>query len=928
MKLSDIKKRVDLHDLASRLGLERPDTKGNYRSPHHKDKSPSLSIFDGNDGVQRWEDFSADQRGDCFDLVAYVHQCDTGEAVKTIREWYNLPAEPREKSPQPAKLSTIEYIALQCLKEPAKAAEYLTQVRGLNDTVIATAIARKSLGFSDFTSAKHEPGTVGYGGPAPAFICLDIHTGRTRGIDYRYIDPALNGDLKTKSIGDKIGVLWTSCWATLRRSHTVLIVESAINALSAETAWQAAKKQGFAALAIRGTKNTDIDWSFLSGKRVIIACDNDAPIEEGPMKGRRPGPEAAWKICEALTALNIPAQIIDQGTADWEGINDLNDFLKKHGPLRTRSAIENIEPWLIPGLPGAGSNERPQALGRPRLFLPSHDFAVYWRFRVKPDFTTLIKYTTKKHGDDEEGDHNVSVIEETPEDLCGFRIAGLSRITIASAQATMTGGTDAQPQTVFAATVQTPRHGNELLRRVMSDDGLHNITNWNKFGPIFKPQQFSRMLSIWERATSIGARKAANFVGLCFRDGKPVVNEGADCYFADPEKQCPYHNLHFPSGSISNAAQVIHAYQQTFRQNAASQLLTWCLGSHLKALLGFWPHMILQADKGSGKTTLIKSLESATAFTMFSGQSLGSEFRLVTSVSHTSQPVGWEELSARRQDIIDKAVALLQETYQFSVTRRGSEMTEYLLSAPVLLAGEDVPVDSLQGKIVRSQLTGRKGDMLPENLPAFPVREWLQFLAELDPSRVREIHRTTRNKLHQRTAGSKDDDGAERMVSNYAALATAWILLAEFAGIASDQNQFPDDLVQEMNSHIIESRAVREPWVWIMEIILGEIDRNEFKSPFKFEQRNDGDVWLLIRPTHIMQHLSQTSSLRAKFDAMPVKTAKVFAKQLERADVVAETNLERSIRRQRIGHLYALSLNQLQTYGLSVSTPDGPLNEE
>jgi hypothetical protein len=287
--------------------------------------------------------------------------------------------------------------------------------------------------------------------------------------------------------------------------------------------------------------------------------------------------------------------------------------------------------------------------------------------------------------------------------------------------------------------------------------------------------------------------------------------------------------------------------------------------------------------------------------------------------------VGWEELSARRQDIIDKAVALLQETYQFSVTRRGAEMTEYLLSSPVLLAGEDVPVDSLQGKIVRSQLTGRKGDILPDNLPRFPVREWLQFLANLDPTRVREINRNTRNKLLQRAASSKDDDGAARMVSNYAALATAWILLAEFAGIAADQNQFPDDLVEEMNGHIIESRAVREPWVWIMEIVLGEIDRQEFKSPFKFEQRNDGDTWLFIRPTHIMQHLSQTSALRAKFDAMPVKTAKVFAKQLERAGVVAETNIERSIRSQRIGHLYALSLNQLATYGLSVSTPDGPL---
>jgi hypothetical protein len=918
MQLSDIKKRVDLHDLAGRLGLEQPDPKGNYRSPHHKDNSPSLSIFNGNDGQQRWQDFSSDAKGDCFDLVAYVHQCEPNEAIKTIRDWYNFPTEPREKSQPQAKLSTIEYIALQCLKEPAKAAEYLTQKRGLNDTVIANAIARKTLGFSDYTSAKCEPGNVGYGGPAVSFICLDMHTGRTRGVDHRYLDPALNGNLKTQSLGEKTGALWTSCWATLRRAHTVLIVESAINALSAESAWFVTKAKGMAALAIRGTANTDIDWSFLAGKRVIICCDNDKPIAEGPRKGQRPGPEAAWKICEALTALNIPAQMVDQCTTEWETINDLNDYLVAHGSNSTRNAINNVEPWLIPGLPGSDDTDGKVASGRPRLYLPPHDFAIYWKYRCKADFTSIVKITI-----DEDGGKTKS-----HEDVCGFRIASLSRITIASAQATMTGGEDSQPQTVFAAAVQIPRHGNNLLRRVMSDDGLHNITNWNKFGPIFKPQQFSRMLSIWERGTAIGARKAANFVGLCFRDGKPVVNEGSDCYFSDPEKQSPYHNLRFPSGAASDSAPVIDAYQKTMRNNAATQLLTWGLGGHLKTYLGFWPHMVLQADKGSGKTTLIKALEGTMAFTMFSGQSLGTEYRLVTSVSHTSHPVGWEELSARRQDVIDKAVALLQETYQYSVTRRGAEMTEYLLSAPVLLAGEDVPVESLQGKVVRSQLSGRKGDILPENLPRFPVREWLQFLAGLDPARVREIHRTTRSKLMQRSAANADDDGAARMINNYAALATAWLLLCEFAGIANDQNRFPDDLIQEMNSHIMESRSEREPWIWILEIILGEIDRQQYQSPFKFEQRPDGDVWLLLRPTHCMQHLSQTSALRAKFDSLPVKTAKVFAKQLDRAGVVAECNLERSIRKQRIGHLYAISLNELASYGLSVSTPDGPLAED
>lgn len=915
MQLSDIKKRIDLHDLAARLGLERPDPKGNYRSPHHKDSSASLSIFTGNDGQQRWKDFSGDDKGDCFDLVAYVHQCDKGEAIKTIREWYNLPA---ETVAQPkAQLSTLDYIAQQCLKQPDKAAEYLTKERGINDTAIQTAIGRRSLGFSDYTSTKRQPGELGYGGPAVAFICRMPGDGSTRAVDYRYLDPALNGDLKTKSQGDKQGVLWTSCWQRVREAHTILVVESAINALSAESAWLLTKAKGFGAVAVRGTQNTDIDWSFAIGKRVILGFDNDKPIEQGPKKGYRPGPEAAWKVNERLTAINVPSMLIDTATTEWDKVNDLNDYLREHGPMALRNAIERTEPWLIPGLPGHDNTDVKRPSGRPRVFLPAHDFSLYWRYRVKSDFTSLVKTSL-----DAEGNENRS-----QEDVCGFRIAALSRITIASATATLAGSEDAQPQTVFAAAVQTPRHGDNLQRRVMSDDGLHNITNWNKFGPVFKPQQFSRLLSIWERATGIGAHKAANFVGLCYRDRRPVVNEGSDCYYSDPEKQCPYHNLAFPTGSPDDARRVITAYQRTMTCNAAAQLLVWALGGHLKAYLGFWPHMVLQADKGAGKTTLVKALEIHLAFTVFSGQSLGTEYRLVTSVSHTSHPVGWEELSARRQDVIDKAVALLQETYQHSVTRRGAEMTEYLLSAPVLLAGEDVPVDSLQGKIVRSQLTGRKGDLLPENLPRFPVRPWLQFLAGLDPARVRELHKSLRDKLAQRTAASTQDDGAMRMVNNYAAILTAWRLLAEWLDLAFDHAGFPDDLVKEMNGHIIESRAVREPWVWILEIILGEIDRHDYKFPHKFEARDSGDTWLLLRPTHCMAHLSQTPALRAKFDSMPVKTAKVFLKQLERAGVVDGNNLERTVNRQRVSHLVAISLNKLADYGLSVSIPEVPQYE-
>ena len=351
-------------------------------------------------------------------------------------------------------------------------------------------------------------------------------------------------------------------------------------------------------------------------------------------------------------------------------------------------------------IPGVLGNDEFHPGGQRRVYLPVHDFEKYWRFRVKSDFTSFVKEVN----DEDEGPRKVF------EDLCGFRIAALSRVSIASASATMTGEPDTQPNTIFSASVQTARHGNHLVRRVFNDEQLHNPDQWRKFGPIFKPAQFSRMLNMWERATEIGARDAVNYVGLAWRNGKPTVNEGQDCFFTEPDKQCPYYNLSFPSGPSADAARVLQAYQATMKGNVAAQMLVWGLGGHLKAFLGFWPHFVLQAEKGAGKSTIIKRMERSIGMTMFSGQSLQTEFRILTSLSHTSHPVGWEELSARRQDVIDKAVAMLQESYNYTVTRRGTDMTEYMLSAPVLLAGEDVPVNSLLGKLVRGSLTqGKEG---------------------------------------------------------------------------------------------------------------------------------------------------------------------------------------------------------------------------
>lgn len=899
-----LQQAVDLEDVARLLGLKRPGgNKGNWCSPHHADKSPSLSIYNKN-GVSYFKDFSNDgeyARGDCIAFLQYLGEADTVvDAVNKLGDMVGIPFVPvREEVAAPRERSQAEWLAAECMKNPDASVEYLVG-RGIPEDTVKAAIRRKSLGYSDWTSPSTEAGNIGHGGPAVAFICRDLNTGLPMAVDKRFIDPELNGGVKTQTHGEKSGFPWCMDRGALSAARTVVVVESAINALAVE----ACRRPYTAALAVRGTGNVpNIDWRLLMGKRVILAFDADPPND----KGVRPGCSAAWACYEALVALDIAAQLVD--TTSWytEELNDLGDVIKDHGVEGVKERLDALEPWAIPGLAGRDSPK-----GKQRVYLPAHDFAVYWRYRVKADFTTYVEKVEKAE------DGTTEDIKFG--DVCGFRVAALSRVTIASATSTMSGEADAMPNVVFAVSVQTARHGARLQRRVLEDERLHNVDQWKKLGPIYHAQRFSRLLNILERTADCGARDAVNFVGLAWRDGRTIVNEGPDCYFTEPDKQCPYHNLTFPSGRREDAARIIAAYQATYGKNAVTMALVWGLGAHLKAYTGFWPHMVMQADKGSGKSTQIKRLERTLGFTMFSGQSLQTEFRLITSVSGTSHPVGWEELSARRVDIIEKAVGLLQENYQYTVTRRGSDMTEYLLCAPVLLAGEDVPVRSLTGKVVRCTLDATQmGSMPSESLPRFPVREWLQFLSTLHRERVNETMAQSEDWLSKVYRAPKHDRGARRMLKNYAAVVSAWRFLCEFAGIAPATGNFLHDMREEMNNHIRETSSDREPFVWILELIASELDAGEFKFPWKIDAV-DNQAVLLIRPKDIMSHISTSMRLRDTWNGLPVKTSGVLAKQLQQSEgLVVKSGLDKVIRGRRTAHLFALSIAAMAELGISLS---------
>jgi len=888
-----IKDRVDLHDLASHLGLERPGGKGNYRSPGHKDTNPSLSIYE-RAGYQRWRDHSKDERdpeggGDAIALVMTCHHCEFIDALRWLCEQYAIPLEDdRQQAPQPQTLA--EHIAQQSRAHTEPAVEYLTG-RGIAEEVARYAIKRGAVGWNTWHSPSVLPGEYGYGGPACAFIVRSANPGHVVAVDLRYQDPELNGGPKTKSQGDKEGCPWCIDWRLVKRAPVVVVVESAINALSAHTA-----RSGLAAVATRGTGALDqVDWRFCRGKKVLIAMDNDEPKE----KGARPGPEAGWRLHEILTAHNISAFMLDY--QQWDGLNDLNDILTERGPEALQAVLNAPEQWAIPGLPGTLD-----APGRRRVYLPPYDLPHYSYFRVMEDFTQTWV---------EEYDKETQEKRPKVQDVAAFRIAAITRIEVADPATAITGG-DPRTKSYFAVSTQNSFHPNELIRKVVEYTQLASLDWWTRnCGAVWAQKAFMRLVSIWGRASHLGQRRVTNFVGLAWHGDEVVVSEGPDCYFLQPEAQCLYHDLTFPRGTVSQARTVINAYQATFGHNAAAQMLVWALGGHLKAFLGFWPHLVLQGRKGLGKTTLTERLQRSVGLKILGAEGLNTTYRMTSTLGYTSQPVGWDEVGTKSQKIRDAAIGMLQGCYKFAQHQGYQKMIPFLSSAPVLLIGEEVMARSLTGKLCRISLDQR-GELMPRDLPAFPVRQWLEFLAAIPKQKVVALQDEMEAYARRHCRAQGEDDGAKRMVQNYAAILSAWRLLCEFAGIGEEQGNFYPDLLAEMNNHIAETSTDREPWVWIMEVLLAEIDRGSYDYPFSIQPLDHTVDCLVIRPSHIMQYIATSPGLRGFHEGLPIKTDTALKEQLRRAGIIHAERVDVSINRKRWPHMTALSIEKLEQFGL------------
>ncbi len=810
-----------------------------------------------------------------------------------------------------ADKTDVEWLAQSVRLQWAPALEGL-KAQGITAEVIERAQRNGAIGYSERRSASLAPGEAGHGGPAWAAVVKSLRTGKVAAVDLHYFDPIEAGQ-DCRRFGTRRADFWTTDTYRAIRAKLIYVVLSPLEALMLESCLPA----GCAAVALRELAAADeVDLSWITPGRELRLC---LPGTERPdANNERPGLVAAWTLYDRLLLAGVPALLVDQ--EDWESEEGIAAvFAGGEGAAELKRRLQRTETVLIPGMV-----MRSRHGGRNRQFLPGQDAAIYWRYQVSNDFTQYVeKFELPDKGEsaDEAGDGPRERITGMS-DVCGFRLAGISKVHVQSDVATTRGIQDTQPKDYFVVSVQDPGHGATLHREVCRYAGLHKPETWTKFGSVFSPQRFFRMLTIMLRTAPNTAFTAANFIGLCWRDGRLAANEGKDCFFIEPENQSFYHAMRFPRGSRADARKVVEACQATFTHNPVTLVLAWAVGAHLKCVLDFWPHLELEADKGAGKTVLMGKLEALLSLRTLGLDALDTDHRRRAAMGFASQPVIFDEISKASTAVKGDIDGYLQRAYGWSSWTVGAAAREQMICTPVMIGGEEVDYESLQSKMVRAVISkAQQGPMIPRDTPPFPTWNWLEFLAGLGPEMIRATYAQAEAECIACSANQAGDATGDRIVLNYAAVLTGWRLLCQFAEMDPSFGGFEHDLIRAMNAQIESTAGTRLPWVWILRLALAEMNNRKADFPYRWGLSKDGQPVLYLRASDVMHHLATAPHLRAQFDKLPVKTERIFKKQLLQSGVVLEPDVERTIGTRRISHMMGISLHALERYNL-FAAPD------
>lgn len=683
------------------------------------------------------------------------------DAAIELHERFHIPFKDAQRMPTPAKEPSRESAAWARLRLAGlqkAGAEWLTG-RGLPARYVAE-LGRKGLVAScekwpvhvagDPPAAHEYRETVAF--PLWRLTCRSEWEGFRRieeptALWHRFLAPAdRDGKLqKDRNFGSTGAAVFSACTpAELAAAHTVYVCEGVIKGLAVDVAmrgadhaekieelkskgltdaaavneldrqrvhWHDVQKhwRGVAWLAVTGTggaRHLPAVLSAIFGDRrkmpaVRIAFDRDA--EDAHSAGA--GQTAARKLYRELVPLGFDAAItLPAARKDWD------DVLRLDGADALRSQLRDDvgEMVLRPGGRQVG----------PYTFKPKG-----WELWAEA-------LNTNREGDT--STRTVLVADFTIKLVRKFVLHDWSG---------QKPGTE-----LFEVTASTRQSGQK--RAFFTFESYHNADKWKTLGAVHNEAAF-RFYTSNAKETCEQTEEVVPIVGLVRVPGAkerytlrggPEVAQFNKAYTFPINN--PYEHADWtgewggtpdPHEAIAHGRAVLQAFRGMFRRSIGGLVVYWLAGNLLKIFTRSYPHLQIVAQRGSGKSTMLKLLADTFGLVQPGLDTWATPFRMLGVLSNHALPVLVDEVS--RIDKVRRAELLAKLNLAFdsgqSTLPYGQSQYPLCFAASVMTVGQDTMSDpALESKQLSVTLNEDDKSAMPKGIPRWPWRLWGQHLCD------------------------------------------------------------------------------------------------------------------------------------------------------------------------------------------------------
>ncbi len=230
------------------------------------------------------------------------------------------------------------------------------------------------------------------------------------------------------------------------------------------------------------------------------------------------------------------------------------------------------------------------------------------------------------------------------------------------------------------------------------------------------------------------------------------------------------------------AINTVEFYKNSQPNNSGLMMMIWVLGTEFKKLSGFYPHLIIEGDSGTGKSSLIDSFSKADLLTNISGN-LFTPFAIRRLGNNSFKPIAVDDVFSIGENYFGHLRVFMNYAYTSKTEKYGYDKEEFISCAPVLLSGHkniDMP-DTLINKVIKIKLEQFTDSNNDWSTKKWPKKKWKAFIDDINQQDFYE-------KMNTCTLALSEINPllSETMVRNQALMLTIWIYMRQFLGLSND----------------------------------------------------------------------------------------------------------------------------------------------